>query len=25
VLGKKDMDEFKKEWETYVLKLRFGG
>jgi hypothetical protein len=24
VLGKKDMDAFKKEWETYVLKLRFG-
>jgi hypothetical protein len=25
VLGKKDMDAFKKEWEAYVLKLRFGG
>lgn len=24
VLGKKDMDAFKKEWEAYVLKLRFG-
>jgi len=25
VLGKKDMSAFKKEWEAYVLKLRFGG
>ncbi len=25
VLGKKDMAAFKKEWEAYVLKLRFGG
>jgi len=24
VLGKKDMAAFKKEWEAYVLKLRFG-
>jgi hypothetical protein len=24
VLGKKDMDAFRKEWEAYVLKLRFG-
>jgi hypothetical protein len=24
VLGKKDMSAFKKEWEVYVLKLRFG-
>jgi hypothetical protein len=23
VLGKKDMPAFKREWETYVLKLRF--
>jgi hypothetical protein len=23
VLGRKDMDQFRKEWEAYVLKLRF--
>ena len=23
VLGRRDMDAFQKEWEAYVLKLRF--
>jgi hypothetical protein len=25
VLGRQDMDQFQKDWEAYVLKLRFGG
>ncbi len=24
VLGRQDMDKFKREWEAYVMKLRFG-
>ena len=24
ILNRKDMDEFKKDWEAYVMKLRFG-
>ena len=23
ILGREDMDQFKKEWESYVMKLRF--